>query len=539
MTSTKRILLFLLFLVSSIQVNSTFAQSGPSLCTIKWGPQEKVKLPISEFIGRDNDGNYYFASKAFKGYIFYFASYSLVKFDKEMHYRGAVKMALDEKTDQGKLNKTFDGFKMWDNKLYVFSFTHDKKEKKKVLFVQTVNLGTMQLNSDTRVLAKIDYSGHPRFNSGNYEYVSSTDNSKLLIYYNAPFEPGSPEAYGVHVMDNTMKELWHQEYTLPYADEKFSIKDFTVSNEGMVTVVGKAYKEGIKERKKGKPNYDVVALIYDGKDNKGKKVVLAYENFFIADAGVAFDQSSQSLKITGYYSERGAYSIKGVFAETVDLEGKVIKKSNKEFSKDFIMQRMSDKAKARKQKAEDNGKKEMELPEFEFRQILTMDDGSIVNVSERYFVVVVTTYNGKTTTTTYYYHHEDIMLTKIAPDGTILWVQKVPRVCVGVNYNGPMIGYFACTYQNQVYLIFNDNPENLAYKGSGPIKATSLRKAVVTLVKVDGKDASVKRTAMTTTKEQGGVALPGVFNTSVRNGKDITIYCAKGKKQKMGIVSLK
>jgi len=456
-----------------------------------------------------------------------------------MHFRGAVKMALNEKTEEGKLNKTFDAFKMWGDKLFVFSYTHDRKEKKKVLFVQTVNLSSMTLNSDTRMIAKIDYSGHPRFNSGNFDYQSSTDNSKLMIYYNTPFEPGSAESYGVHVMDNTMKEIWHQEYTLPYPDEKFTVKDFDISNEGVVTVVGKAYKEGIKERKKGKPNYDVVAMIYDGKDAKGKKVTLAYENFFIADAGASFDQSSQSLKITGYYSERGAYTIKGVFAENVDLDGKVLKKSNKEFTKDFIMQRMTEKAKARKQKAEDNGKKELELPEFEFRQILTMDDGSIVSVSERYFVVVVTTYNGKTTTTTYYYHHEDIMLTKITPDGTIAWVQKVPRVCVGVNYNGPMIGYYACTYQNQIYLTFNDNPENLTYSGSGPIKGTNLKKAVLTLVKVDGKDASVKRTAMTTSKEQGGIALPGVFNTSVRNGKEITIYCAKGKKQKMGIVSLK
>ena len=92
------------------------------------------------------------------------------------------------------------------------------------------------------------------------------------------------------------------------------------------------------------------------------------------------------------------------------------------------------------------------------RDLLFMEDGSIVITAEQHYVVEHR--DTKTGRVTYTYYYNDILITKITADGELAWMQKLGKRQKGGAGRGGMSFEYVFA-NNHHYMFFFDNVNNL------------------------------------------------------------------------------
>jgi hypothetical protein len=337
-------------------------------------------------------------------------------------------------------------------------------------------------------------------NDGDFQYRMSRDNSKLMIYYQLPFKKKDYETYGFQVYDLTMKKLWQNEYTLPYIDGLFGTDKVSVDDQGNAYVLGKLYKDKVKERVKGKANYDFHIFAYKNAGKDTKEYTTAIEGKFITDISFTISDSGDII-CAGFYSEKAGNGIRGCFYLAIDSKTKSVKTSNmKDFGIDFITQYMSARQEKKAKKKEDKGE-DQEIYNYDLDNMVLRDDGGVIVVGEQYYIEArtITTMgaNGSMSSrTVYYYHYNDVIVINISPKGIIEWAQKIPKIQVTAEDGGFYSSYAMTVKDDKLYIIFNDSKDNYSLKPGASYKNFEMGKdAIVTMVTVD-KSGNTKREAL-------------------------------------------
>jgi hypothetical protein len=164
----------------------------------------------------------------------------------------------------------------------------------------------------------------------------------------------------------------------------------------------------------------------------------------------------------GFYSDEGFHS-DGIFYMTLDANDFVIKhQSMKPFDLDFIVQGLSDRAKAKTIKKSKKGKN-VGLTHVQFRDFIPKKNGGALLVGEyiHIFTTNTTNANGFTTTTTHY-HYDDIYAISINPEGDIEWAKKIQKMQHTSNDGGFYSSFFTVINDDIVNFIYNsyDRKEN-------------------------------------------------------------------------------
>lgn len=488
--------------------------------------KESKKAHISEIVGSDDSGIYVIKRKG-KGLYSINADYFLEHYNKEMTKTNSVELELKE----GKKDKNYEFIADYNNKLYLFSSFRNQKIKKKFLFVQSINKNDLSINDDIKKIAEIDFSGKSKRNSGNFNYVISRDKSKLLTYYNLPYDKNENEKFGFHVFDSSLNEIWAKQISLPYEDQLFGVEDYNIDNNGNVHLLGTVFNEKRRTKRDGKPNYRYENLSYYNNGTELKKYPIEIEGKFITDMEIAINDD-QDIICAGFYSDEGAFSIKGSYFLKISKDTKeIISESYKEFGIDFITQNLT-KRKEKKAKRKNAKGKNVELYKYALDDIIIKEDGGAVLIGEQYFVVVTTTTmtnanGGITTTTTYTYHYNDIIVINISPEGEIEWTEKVAKKQRTSNDRGFYSSYITTVVKDKLYFIFNDNVNNLEYKGEGKIETFKKEKnAIITIVEVNAQGKQTKQ-SLFTKKEAEILARPKV---SQQISDNEVILIGEGKK---------
>ena len=138
----------------------------------------------------------------------------------DMRVTKSVKLELKE---NGK-PKNLELITQFNGELLVFSSFADQKLKKNSLYVQGVNKRTLQLKNDLRKVGEIDYAGNSEGNVGSYNFVLSRGRTKLLIYYNLPYQEEQNERLDFHVLDKELNLIWEKKVILPHREELFEVE---------------------------------------------------------------------------------------------------------------------------------------------------------------------------------------------------------------------------------------------------------------------------------------------------------------------------
>lgn len=512
------LILPLLILLLPFTGNSQKSSRGPAKVT--WGKETKEppKSRISYIIGTHSDG-FYALRLAMGGY---FKASTLIIED----YNNQNNLVKGTKVDltYEKKDRFFEGTLLYNGNFLLFSSFYNKNKDLNYLFMETIDKKTLNSNGKPKVLATI--KAEKRWNNGGFNHLVSRDSSKLMVFYDLPYERKEREKFGVKVFDENVNQLWEKEIELPYEDELFSITNYKVDNEGNVYVLGRLFKDKVKERKKGKPNFRYVILSYKNNGETFKEYKLNLGDDFITDLTFQIADNGDFI-CAGFYSEDGTRSIKGTLFFHIDGETNMVtNKKKKEFKPDFLEKFMSDR------KASNGG----ELYQFDLDELILRSDGGVVLIAEQFYIVTHTTrdQNGNMRTS-YTYHYKDIIVVNIDPSGNIEWASKIPKRQITRNDGGYFSSYVLAIVKDKMYFIFNDNIKNLQEKDPKRLANFSGGKnGIVTMAVLDSK-GEYDKYPLISTKEEGVMLRPKVCEQSGR--KEMIIYGERGKKYKFGKVT--
>ena len=431
--------------------------------SVKFGPEFKIpgKSTLDDVIGYDNTGFYVLETNRWG------SKYTLRLFNHQMALVKSAEVNLDY---EGK-RRRFEFSVQFNGRIYLFTSFANQKLKKNLLFVEAINPSTLKPDGKMTKVAEIDYSRFGRWNIGEFGYDLSRDKSKLMIHFDLPSAKGENERFGFKVFEEDLKVVWGKDVTLPYDANLFDIERFAVSNDGDAYLLGLRFEDKRRVKRQGNPNYHYEVLAYSGNGEDPNKYTIQLGDRFITDMQIEISDDGDIL-CAGFYSDLGTFSIKGVYFLRVDGLSKDIEvRSFKPFTIDDIVQHMSERKAKRTQAKMDKGKN-VELYNYELDDLIVRSDGGVVMVGEQFYVrvVTVTTTDSKgntSTRTTYYYYYKDIIVVNIEPDGSIAWVQRIPKLQQSVDDGGYYSSYVLTVVDDRLIFVFNDDPRNVNYRSPG------------------------------------------------------------------------
>lgn len=526
-----------LFSVMALIGCVAFSQSKPKFVDLVMGNELKVskKESMISIFASDETGVYALKSDG-KGFYGLNSNFIVQHYDNKMKLTHQEQIDLKYQDKDKDLEGTID---FGDNIIFLTSFIN-QKTKMKYLFMQSLNRNTLVLNDDIKKIGEINFEGETKFNSGGFGFNVSQDSSKLLVYYNKPYQNKENEEYGFTVFDIEINQLWSKEVVLPYSDKLFIVSDYIVDDDGNVHLLGRLYKDKIRSSKGGKPNYKYLLLSYYSDEAEPKEYEISLKDEYITDLKIAINENK--IICAGFYSENAISSIKGSFFFGVDMNTKLISDiSLKEFDLNFITQNLTDKQSAKIEKKNAKGKN-VEMYEYDLDNLILRDDGGVVLVGEQFFIQTVTSTstgaNGvRITTTNYYYHYNDIIVVNINPDGEIDWAQKIGKRQRTYNDGGYYSSYALAVSGDKMYFVFNDNGKNLLYNGRGTLYPFSSTKNALAMLVVMDSEGNQKREALFAQEKKSAILRPMLSNQIDK--KSLVVYCTRKNLEKFVKITAK
>lgn len=513
-------------------INLTFAGGGKP--KTRWSEEFKGEkgVRLSDIITKDKTG--FYTLHTMKGY-----KLTLKKFSYGLTQKKSA--VIDLKYNKKK--RLFEGLVDFNGKLRLFSSFVNTKDHKSYMFVETINKKTLTSKNDVKKIAEADFKkkGKRSIGSSTFQYLTSRDSSKLLIFQNLPNKDKENELIGCTVLDGELEPIWSNTIEIPYPDRLFNIKDYSVSSKGDVYVLGKLYadKGGDVKRKKTNFKYQII-----GYKNQGKEKVIYDVDLpgkYITDMQININDDNNII-CAGFFSNDTKKHVNGTYFLKINGSDKSIMASNtKEFEEDFFMQNLSEKEEKKAKKRLDKGK-ELNLLDFDIDNLIMREDGGVVMLGEQYRHYVTTTTTGTgantTRTTTHHYIYNEIIVVNINPNGEIDWVKRIPKYQHTTNDNGYFSSYALMVEGNNLHFIYNDHVDNIDLdddKGRIYTWRRGKKSSMIMYTTVD-KDGNVTRTPIGSVKESDVMTRPKVCE-QISDDKFVLYGQKSSKKYKFAIIT--
>lgn len=503
----KRFLFVYFFFLLNFVVLS--AQNEDSPGEIDWGKElrEPPGSSISNIIAV-TEGGFFALRRREAGNLNKFKVF-LERYDNKMNLKRSTDLNLKYK------NKTqdFEHIVMLDQQLYLLTSFNNQAKQKNYLFRQKVSHRSLQADGKLVKIGEIDTQN--KVKEGRFGFKLSRDSSKLLIYNQLPYKKNEPERLAFRVFDKNFEPTWDKNIVLPYPDNNFSVEEYRVDKAGNVYLLGVIFQDRVKVRRGGRPNYQYVILVYSQDKEEAQQYSIDLGDKFITDLTFRMDRN-KNLVCSGFYSEKGDFSVKGTYFLTINTATKeIIQQNLKEFDFEFVTQHFTDREKQRAKRAEleNNNRRAAELYRYSLDDLILRSDGGALLIAEQYYVYErrydqfnnysdrffspyfypysFSRFNryGGANRVDYYFNYNDIIVVNIRPDGSIEWATRIPKRQRTVNDGGYYSSYAMATIRDRLYFIYNDNARNFDEdRRNNRIFNFDGRQSIITVaeVKIDG-----------------------------------------------------
>ncbi|MBC8173819.1 MAG: hypothetical protein H7X71_07930, partial [Chitinophagales bacterium] len=316
--------------------------------------------------------------------------------------------------------------------------------------------------------------------------------------------------------------VWDNKIKSTYEENTFYPVRANVDDKGNVYILAREYDEPLKAFKFGKPQFNYLMIAYTENGEQENPFDLDLKGRYIVDLSFRV-MDDGSIVCGGFYSENYGGGYKGVCFFSADPKtGSITQEGYNEFSAAELSEFMSER----------RAEKGKEIYNFDLSDLILRDDGGLVMVGEYYNVVVTTrTSNGKTYTT-YTYYYNSLLVVSVSPDLSIDWLKVVPKRQVTRNDGGYYSSYAMMVKGENIYVLFNDNDENLNKLSSDDkLKNYDGKRSVVSLVTISS-DGSLKKSLLLENKEEGFILRPKICEQATDD--DMIIYGELRNKYKVG-----
>lgn len=372
--------------------------------------------------------------------------YFLEKYDEQLN-RTEVKdisMNIDEE------NFITTGFEKMGDDYVILSFNFDKSRGKETYYIQLLDVDNMNVSKRQEI---ISFETEKKRRGFYMSFLSSDDDSFAMCYYTEYDRKTKVRTFNCFTFDDQMQLIWKME---DIDISEHSIREVFLDNEATVSLALSKYGDRRWfSRKEGEPRtVDFLLIDEDGVE----EMKFEFMNYVPADVAITKASSGDYLLSGYYYKDEESFIVQGAYCTTINSRtGEEINDIHVEFSDDLLKEGES----ARTQKKQDRKKargKDAGASSYDMMQVLEHDDGSFSLIGERNWIVVTTTTdaNGNVQTRTTY-HRSDMIITRIK-NGEIIGNVKLNK---HRSSGGPFVGYRAISHNNNTYIFFHDDRENL------------------------------------------------------------------------------
>ena len=348
--------------------------------------------------------------------------------------------------------------------------------------------------------------GYP---SEDISIISSFDKSHFVIQYRLVPENRRDDInfdkIGMAVFNANLEREWHESATMPYTEALMNNIDYAVDKNGVVFILAEVFKEKSRNKydKEGNANFKYSVISVFEKELEENKAGVELTNKKINQIAF-FDGPKDELLLAGFYGNKKPFNIDGIFAVKLEKDGTMIDEKSYEIPVELMKQYVSERAQRKMDKKDDEGA-DLSLSNMVLRQIVFNEDGSTIFIAEKYYVV--SHYNPQTKTTTYTYYYQEILASKINPDGELAWMKKLPKMQFGNSGRGGMSYKYIQSGSNH-YFLFLDNLKNLELaENKYPASHQDGRGGYLTAYKVADEDGATQKLSLFDLKNAKGTAL--------------------------------
>lgn len=367
---------------------------------------------------------------------------------------------------KGKLTESLEfAFSTKQKKSFILSSRTDRKDKVHYLFSRKVEYGNFSIPDEGKTIVKTPFEGNSFFSNARYILRTSRDSSKFLVYTKLNSKKNDPEKFYFVVFDDEMNLVWEKKINLPFSDRLFKVQEVRIDNQGNIYLLGKRYRDKLKELVKGRPNY-YHSLFFINKDGISEEFKVVTKEKILTDMNLGL-VNNQDVICAGIFREEESKK-QGVFYFRVDAKDKgIIAKSYKYLDISMI----GSKYEQEKINEQNNQKKKEKMEEelfkyYSFRDLVLREDGGSILIGESsYYKEDATKYESRIETR---YYADFILLVMIDPQGEIEGTKLIQKAQTQLN-STRFISYSLRIHQNGLYFLFNDHIKNsnLA-EGEGP-----------------------------------------------------------------------
>ena len=440
----------------------------------------------------------------------------------------------------GKKVKYFWALKL-GKKIYFFSRYLDKKANDYYLYASELdpNSGKFLQHKEVVKLNRKEFRGW----TNPFMAVRNIDSSKVLFITEYPTSGSEDASYNFKVVNNDMSEVWSKDVTFPVQDKNFSILDYDVDREGNIhftTSIRMSYDE--KTEKDSKGRYYITIYSYFHNTGELKQYDIGFTNEIIRTIDLDVNKNNELIG-TGFYSERSlADSYKGFFYLRIDPVSKEVKTSAlSPFSTELLTELIGER------KAE----KGRELPAYEIRETIALENGGMAVVAEHYVYTYSQTTDANGNVHTYEtWLYGNVIVMYIDENGKMqsAGVMKKRQYCtardgaptlfqtMGIGaYPGvnelPYYGIAILQNKGHVNILYNENPKNSERLSAGKKPLSVRQKSAETMLVSFDPEGKVTTTTLFKAKDaEAGYKMPLMPRSSVQYATNsMIVFGRKGK----------
>lgn len=469
-------------------------------CSVEIGPELKIDRDL-EFWGHlhsDATGHYVLLTEGPRG-MFSYNNFTptLQKYDR------AFKLVFSKKIKVDDDNIRFDNMMYAGQKFLLCTEQNDKKADKITYSAAIIGLdGKAEQAQKIAVVQYADKDHEPN----STIWKMSEDTTKMLFAAVADHDDDNVKTkVSLAVFNSRLGNIWSKSYTLPYSQERLTIRSWTVTNDGQVYMLGKVYddnnnQESKKKNGKRKPAYKMIIFRFDAAEEKPKEQALGLQDRFVTD--VTFKLApNNDLYCAGFYSNDRKGVVQGVFFTRLNGKtGAADVATRREFSGLEIAGFDTEKDKSGDEGLDSN---------FDFNELVLRDDGGIIVTAEQQYVTSSSYMSGIQMNTTTYYNNNEIFVTSIAPDGAIEWIRMIPKKQTFANTNY-FNGYMLMVSGNNLYFLYNEDEDNIGKPLTAKAKRiSSFKDAVAGLVSISSEGKMDRRKIFDSREDADALMVPG------------------------------
>lgn len=413
----------------------------------------------------------------------------LIRHDKSTGKNQNFTIDLKDKNKKMKLLSYSYG----NNKFHLFTYFHNKQDKKIYIFHESYDIDKQCSNNDVNKITEIDLSKDIVMSFDERNIFVNYINNRYLLRYSLKTTKG--KFFGLELFDEKLQSEWSNP-VMAETEAGYNFEsDYTIDKKGNVYALQRNY-ENKTDISKHYEKSRVWAVYYPKGGGLPKSmVVLLKDDNFITSVQLSLNEKDQPV-CAGLYAKRGTSSAVGCFSFLIEPQlEKIIAVSTQAFTQTLITKGMSDKM---KNEALKNILKEKEFDEdfaYITDSIHYRKDGSFTLIAQKYKRVISITGSRYIHSSNLslnninqrkdYYFYDDLIVMTYNADGSIRWVQKIPKYSYVIDMDHMLGNYFVSYDKDEnMNLIFNITNED-------DIIFSFIREAKTVMVTLD-KDGNEK-----------------------------------------------